>query len=294
MQADTMGRADSAPRKRRQPPRRSLAAVDAARSHVRSFQIAGTVIWALMLRNFRAEYGHRRLGLLWAFMPTLYVVLFFVLILTFIRHKSGILGHEVGPFIALGLLPLQMFQKISKDVSKATSQGKALLAFPRVKVMDLYLANVFLQFAIISVVFTAIMSIFVLLGHIPPPAEPDQILLPVLIAAVFGLGMGLVDTVFSRLISGWSLAWQALNRLLFLTSGIFFIADGFPQSAKDILYYQPLLHLTEWLRSAYYGDFESNFYDPYYPLGLSLALLAFGLTLERIFRNRVLQTKKKK
>src|SRR5690606_8069890 len=101
---------------------------------------------------------------------TLYLVVFFVFIFSMIRDRSGLLGHAVGPFITLGLMNLQFFQGVSRSVSKAPQTGKSLLVFPRVKVMDLYLAKYFLQIAILTVVFTSFMFVFVMTGQIPPPA----------------------------------------------------------------------------------------------------------------------------
>jgi capsular polysaccharide transport system permease protein len=266
---------------------------DAFIVNVRSFSITGQVIWALILRNFRAEYGHRRLGLLWAFIPPLVTVAFLVLILSSVRHDMAPIGHDVAPFLALGLLNLNFFQGTMRGVAASINGGKSLLVFPRVKVLDLYLARFLLEVAILTVVFTVFMSAFVLFDLIPPPEELDRVLLPLFIGSMIGLGGGLMHAVLLRLTPAWDLVWKVVSRVLFLSSGLFFIADGMPIKIQALLYYNPILHLCEWVRSGYYADYESRFLDPTYPVGFMLVVLLLGFCCERVFRRTVLEYRRR-
>ena len=87
------------------------------------------------------------------------------------------------------------------------------------------------------------------------------------------------------------MVWAVIGRIVFLTSGLFFVADGMPLALQEWLYYNPILHLTEWLRSGYYANYESRFLDPAYPLGFMLAVLLLGFAAERVFRADLLRGK---
>lgn len=281
---------------RRRPARRGpfVRAGAAVRSVAESLSVTGRVLWALMLRDFRAQYAHRRLGLLWAFMPPLYMVAFFVIMFTLIRHNTAPIGHSVGPFVALGALNLLLFQSVMKAVSRAAQAGKALLVFPRVKVLDLYLSRYLTSLAVLTVVFTTFMAAFVFFGQIGPPDQLERVLVACALVSIIGFGMGLIDTVLSRRISGWDLVWRVVSRTNFMTSGLFFVADGMPGPVKAILWYQPLLHTNEWIRSGYYASFESRFYDWEYPASVALGVLILGLLLERTERANILSTKRRR
>jgi capsular polysaccharide transport system permease protein len=266
---------------------------DALASHARSFRITGQVIWALMLRKFRTDYGHRRLGLLWAFIPPLFTVAFFVLLFSIIHQgPSAPIGHDLAPFIALGMMNLQFYRGTLGGIAGSLRRGKRLLIFPRVKIFDLYISAFLLEIAILVVVFSVFMAAFVFFGLIPPPDEFDRVLMPLLISSVIGVGVGFIHAVLSLKVVIWSMIWAMIGRIVFITSGLFFIADGMPLALQQWLYYNPILHLSEWLRSGYYADYESRFLDPVYPLAFMLAVLIIGFAVERVFRADLLRGKR--
>jgi capsular polysaccharide transport system permease protein len=268
------------------------ALFDPVVSHARSVRITGQVIWALMLRKFRADYGHRKLGVFWAFLPPLFTVAFFVAIFTVIKAgQAAPIGHDPAPFIALGLMNLQFYRSVLGGIAGSLRRGKSLLIFPRVKVYDLYIAAYLLEVAILVVVFTVFMAAFIFFGLIPMPEEFDRVLLPLLISSMLGVGVGYIHAVLSLKVVGWAMVWTVIGRIVFLTSGLFFVADGMPLALQEWLYYNPILHLTEWLRSGYYANYESRFLDPAYPLGFMLAVLLLGFAAERVFRADLLRGK---
>jgi capsular polysaccharide transport system permease protein len=59
-----------------------------------------------------------------------------------------------------------------------------------------------------------------------------------------------------------------------------------PETIRDYLDYNPLLHLVEWLRSAYYSSYDEALVDKTLVLGVAASLLALGLAGERFLRGR--------
>ena len=80
-----------------------------------------------------------------------------------------------------------------------------------------------------------------------------------------------------------------MGRPLFLSTGVFFTAEMLPSSVREILLYNPLLHIIEMLRTAFFVEFESRYADPDYALTWATAVLAVGLLIHRALRRQVLK-----
>jgi capsular polysaccharide transport system permease protein len=61
-----------------------------------------------------------------------------------------------------------------------------------------------------------------------------------------------------------------------------------PALARDILAYNPLLQVIEWMRSAYYEGYGDLVLDRTYVLSVAAITLFLGLLLERAMRGHLL------
>jgi capsular polysaccharide transport system permease protein len=248
----------------------------------------GQAVWAIMLRDFRTRYGGRRLGMFWAFFePAMYVFVFSV-ILSLIRQRTTPLGSEVAPFIALGIMNYMMFNAVERFIRRGLKQNKNLLSFPRIKPIDIYVGRFATEIATLLVVFVLMFWLFIALGWIGYPDEPHRLLLPLFLSAVMGFSVGIFNGAVVALVDIWSTVYQFFQRALFFTSGVFFLASGMPTQLRQYLYYNPLLHNAEWVRSAYYDTFESRFLDVEYTVLVTIVVLFIALIVERAVRKLVL------
>ncbi|WP_237152652.1 ABC transporter permease [Oryzibacter oryziterrae] len=254
-----------------------------------SFNRFGSAIWAIVLRELRAQYGDRKLGFFWAFsQPVAYIFVVSVAMAAVRGERTSELTGDFAPFVTLGLLNLNLFSAIEGSVRNAVSGNKGLLSFPRIKVLDLYISKMVVEVAINLIVFSALMLIFVILGHVPPPKDPIRFFLPMSCAIISGFSFGVINSVVSSLYKTWNNIFTVAVRINFFTAGLFFLARDMPPEIQQALYFQPLLHTAEEIRSAWYPDFESQFVDMRVPVWTSAALLLFALLLERVLRGKVL------
>ena len=73
----------------------------------------------------------------------------------------------------------------------------------------------------------------------------------------------------------WEQIWKIVSRPLFLASGVLYTYEDLPGIAQDVLWFNPLLHVTGLMRMA--------FYDTYAPTYISLTYVAMlGMTLVTI------------
>lgn len=260
-----------------------------ASSLAQSSTRVGRAVWAITLRSFRAEYGDRRLGLFWAFVePSIYI--FVVTVVMGAAHQGRVspIGGHLVPFVALGVLPYLLFTSIESSVRGGINSNKALLNFPQIKPMDIYIGRTLTELAALSVVFVLLFLLFIGLGLVGAPDEPHRMIVPILLIITCGFSIGIINSIIIVKYRFWANIYQVINRFLFFTSGIFFTATTAPPSVQGFLYYFPIIHATEWLRSAYYSSFESRFMDIEYLTSLALILLLFALMSERVFRDMLI------
>jgi capsular polysaccharide transport system permease protein len=244
--------------------------------------------WAIMLREFRSLYGARRLGLAWAFLkPASYVIIFTVLF-AFLREHNSPLGHHIAPFMAMGIMNYLLFNVSESSVRNGLRANKSLLSYPRVKPFDVYVGRLLMNFVVNAVVFAVMFVMFILLGLINPPAEPDRLIAPLLSSVLLGFGFGMLNASVIGVYKLWESIWGVISRFIFFTSGVFYLADSMPLPVQRILYWQPLIHNAEWVRSAWYQSFESRFMDPSYVWWVTIVVLFFSFICERALRNQVL------
>ena len=116
-----------------------------------------------------------------------------------------------------------------------------------------------------------------------------RVLMYLFLAAFLGLGLGLLSGAVKLYWPNWSTFQSVLMRIMFFTSGKFFLADSLPRTLQEWLWYNPMLHVTEGVRSAFFRGFESRFLDPAYPVLCMLLLLFLGLASERVSRGKLMR-----
>ena len=78
------------------------------------------------------------------------------------------------------------------------------------------------------------------------------------------------------------------GRPLFFISGLFFTAEMMPTGVREFLLLNPILHMIEWLRSAFFVEFESRHASVEYALAGALVSAFLGLVMLRGLGKRIL------
>jgi capsular polysaccharide transport system permease protein len=108
------------------------------------------------------------------------------------------------------------------------------------------------------------------------------------LAAVLGLGVGSVNAVLMGFYPTWESIWSIITRPLFIASGILILYETLPNTVRDILWWNPLLHIVGEMRTGFYPMYDATYVSLIYVLMVALALLAFGLMLLRRYHREIL------
>ncbi|MEE9322798.1 MAG: ABC transporter permease [Granulosicoccus sp.] len=246
------------------------------------------VINALLLREAMTRYGQHKIGFLWALIEPIIMVLLFLAVLVLMRSGSpGGMPHV--QFMIAGIVPFMMFRNLISQMQGALSGSRSMLGFPQVTTFDVIIARGVLEVAVMMSVYVLMLSVAHLLGYSIRVERPLEVLAVCGLFSMTGIGLGFFFASVSPIIpSVRQISSVFMGRPLLLGSGLFYVADVLPTAIRDMLLYNPILHLMELLRSAFFIEFESTYASWGYAVSWAVGSLALGLTTHQALKRRAI------
>ena len=255
------------------------------RIHNRPRLLTPRVILALMLREMSSTHGRSVGGYIWLILEPILGIALLTLIFSY-GFRTPRLGINFPIFFATGILPFLFFNTVSGNVASAINYSRALLGYPRVTYVDTIIARALLS------TLTQLLVSFILLTAIVLYFETRTVfilqyaLLAYAMAFALALGIGVFNCFLFSMFPLWQRAWTILTRPLFIISGVFFLYESFPRALQQILWYNPLLHVTGEMRNAFYLQYEPNWVSPLYVFSVAAITGALGMVfLHRYHRD---------
>lgn len=240
----------------------------------------GRTVLALMLREMSTTYGRSPGGYIWAILEPLGAIMLMTVVFSLFTRAPPI-GTNFILFYATGFLPFALYQDTSMSVGRCISYSRALLGYPTVTWMDALLARFVLNSLTTIMAGYLILTVIMLVFETGAVIKIESILLSMTMAALLGLGVGSMNCVLSGLFPTWITIWSILNRPLFLISGIFLLYDDLPGWIRDIMWYNPLVHVIGVMRHGFYPMYAAAYVSYSYVFGIALTLTALGFLLLR-------------
>ncbi|MCW9043948.1 MAG: ABC transporter permease [Pseudopelagicola sp.] len=240
------------------------------------------VIAALILREMATRYGRSPGGYVWAFLEPLggIIILSFAFSLL-IRTPS--LGTSFILFFATAYLPLQVYSTVSMTTQHSLNFSRALLRYPVVSWIDAILARFILNGLTTSLVTYILLAVILIFTGTRSVLVFVPLIQAVGLALLVGLGVGAFNCVVGGFFPLWERVWQIGTRPLFLASGVFYIYEDLPRIAQDILWFNPLMHITGLMRTGVFTTYHPEYISKTYVAFFGLFFLFFGLLLLRRF-----------
>jgi capsular polysaccharide transport system permease protein len=187
------------------------------------------------------------------------------------------------------VLPYILCLYPARQMMVALVQNQPLLNFPIVKTHDVIVARGILEIVnAFWVVFLFCLILYVA-GIDFMPQRPEDAVMAILATLYLGFAIGFISAILYKLLRAWLAIQIGLMVIMYISSGPFFVPTTMPQSVRDIIWYNPMLHAVEWLRSAYYEGYGHGLLDPGYLIGYSTVVLLIGLAAERGVRGRLME-----
>ncbi len=247
----------------------------------RRFRTFRTIL-ALLLREMETTHGRSSFGYLWAAGEPVAGILLLTLIFS-IAFTAPPVGTSFAFFYASGYLPFVAYLEISQRVSQSIRFSKPLLFYPGVTFLDAVLARFLLAAATQTFVAASVLGAILGLGHVDAILRWDALGLGLTLVLALGLAVGVLNCFLIELAPGWERVWAILTRPLFLLSAIVFQFDSVPEPWRDLLWFNPLVHVVGQVRIGLYATYDGDYVAPVYVLGLSAIALTAGLLFLRRF-----------
>lgn len=245
------------------------------------------VIAALILREMATRYGRSPGGYLWAFLEPLggIIILSYAFALL-IRTPS--LGTSFILFFAAAYLPLQVYATVTRTTQNALTFSKALLHYPVVSWIDAVVARFVLNGLTTSLVTYILLALILIFTGTRSVLDFVPLVQAVGLALLVGLGLGVFNCVMFGFFPLLERVWQIGTRPLFLASGIFYIYEDLPKLAQDILWFNPLMHITGLMRTGVFTTYHPEYISKTYVVFFGMFFLFFGALFLRRFHRELL------
>jgi capsular polysaccharide transport system permease protein len=239
---------------------------------------------ALVIRELRARVQGQWLSLMWMVLEPLAHVLAILALLGARRHFVSI-NIEFPVFLVTGLLPFFIFRNLARRLSKSISANKGLFAYRQVMPIDALVARGFVEVGLSSMVYVAALALLGWLGYHWFPREPLELAGVSLALIVLGASFGLLFAVIAHNRPRVDAVIGLIFLPLYFASGVIFPVHNLSPSLREVLLFNPVLHLIELSRFHFLPNYSLlPGVDPFYPAAWALALGALSLSLYRVYR----------
>ncbi|KEQ12194.1 ABC transporter permease [Endozoicomonas numazuensis] len=238
------------------------------------------VLHALLIRELKTRFGAYRLGIAWAFIePLLQIAVFMGLF--YFGGRSSVGGLEIPLFLATGIAPFLYFKKVIMQSMSAVNANKNLLIYRQVRVFDTFLTRFALEFVTSFIVLVVIILITWWVGYKVSLVNSLIFIYAYILLSIIAFGLGLIFGVINTLYPEPGKFIPALLRPLMFISGTFFSINELPANAQELLLWNPLIHVFEFMRSSFSYDYDTSLLSLEYLELWALASLTLGLLMLR-------------
>ena len=255
-----------------------------------AFQIQRRIIKALMLRDMKTRFGRSYVGYLIAIIwPLSHMMM--IMGAQFVVGRVVPIGTDLTIFCATGILPYILCLYPARMMMGAVVTNKPLLLFSIVKTTDMLISRAILETLSAFMVAFIFMAILYSFNVDLTPIDTSEAIWAVFASIYVGIACGFLNAIlFVVFKAPYNIAFIVITILLYATSGSLLLSSSWPVEVRDILWFNPMFQLVEWMRTAYYDGYANSSLSRTYTLSFATICLFLGLVGERAFRGRLYQS----
>ena len=253
-------------------------------SFFQAFSLQGRVLWALMLREIHGKQGKSRLGYLWQINKTAFGIAVFWGV-RHLTHGQAPQGLPMPIFLLMGFIPWYIFSEIVARTMEAVNTNLALLTFPQITPLDLFLSSALVVWVTEVVIMLLFLVVFHFAGYSFVLLNPLGLFTTLVGLGLFAFGLGLILTACARYLPVVEKIVPMVMRLLFFASGIFFSPRQVAGRLGDAILWNPLTGFIELCRSFFILPTPPQDIKITFILCLTVFFIGIGLLLERHIRS---------
>jgi capsular polysaccharide transport system permease protein len=213
-------------------------------------QITYTTWSALFLRTALFRLAASRFAWFWMVAAPIAQISLLIAVFTYlrVRHIGGI---SIALWVMVGVLTFNIFRGTASSAMAALRGTRPLYTNPQIVPFDIVIVTAALEGFVMTVVFILLFMGASLLDFDLTPADPLGVLEALFGVWLFGVGFGLIGSVFSTVLPPVAAAMSFLLRPLWFVSGVIFPVTQLPYPARGWFLWNPLVHGLESARRGF-------------------------------------------
>jgi capsular polysaccharide transport system permease protein len=252
-------------------------------------QIQKSVVFALMMRELQTRFGGQMIGLFWVLFEPIANIVVFLMIRVVLRDRYAGVQMDPSVFLIVAMIPFFVFRNIWFRAAGAGAGNSGLFSYRQVKPLDAMIARSIIEAMIYAVIFVLLIGYFGWTGATVMPGRPLEYMGVVALLIIWGLALGLITAVLGHNRPAVQTFLRLLSMPLYILSGVIIPLSRFPATMHEFLLWNPLLHLVELSRWAYFPSYQVfRGANLEYPLSVGLVLFALGMVMYRVNRLKLI------
>lgn len=191
--------------------------------------------------------------------------------------RTLVLDMPALPFAVVGVSGILMFRSVMNRMTVGMGRDANLLSLPRISVFDVYLARALHMGLIYMAIGALYLYVLYLFGTGGAPEDPLRVLGWWAMIWSMGFGFGLTLGGLMRIMPWIRRLNIVIFRFTFMTSGVFYVSEQLPDEIKRIVIWNPLLHMFQNMRDAYFWEYSTKETSFAYPAVAAILMLFVGL-----------------
>lgn len=231
------------------------------------------------------RYGRDNLGFLWVFVEPMLLCIGVLIIYSVVRGNEH--GVAVVSLTLSGYMPLTLWRHLTQNSVMLYRRSTSVLYHRFITLYDIFFARMIMEFAGSTCAFLVIYMTLLALGLTEPVRDLGTLVGGWLLLWFFGVSSA---CLFAAMTESWEVTEKLMGPFQYLTvplSGAFFLVDWLPRGAQDFIWFNPLTHCFEMVRSGYFGDEVVTHYVVWYPLLWAMTQFYIGLRWTEAARKRI-------
>lgn len=242
------------------------------------------IIWVLTWLKFLPRTRRESAKLFWIFAEPAGQLAVLIVIFTYIG-RSPAYGTSMALFLMTGIVMLNFFSVGSQMIMRSMLQTSNRVRLSPIGLFHDALASViFKTITAMGYTLVLLIGIAAVQNISIIPHHPLRVIEAFVTCGVLCLGVGLLRGYATRYMPVIERIYGTLTRGMIFISGVFYVPSFLPPQVRDLLYYNPVLHVVELYRLGVYDQYPTIVYDATYLRLFVLVTIALGFTL--IWRNR--------
>ena len=240
---------------------------------------------ALVDRDIRTRFAGGAFGHAWAII----IPVSWIAAITVFFHWTGRtapISSNMPLFLATGMVPYLIFRQSVTAMMRARTANRHLITLGPAKMEDVFTATALLEL-LNAILFSAvILTLIAVWIGTQTPQDPLVAIYGLGLAWALGISFGRFAATLASISDSAMRLTPIILRPFFWISGIFFIAAELPAWLLSYLWFNPLLHAVEILRSGYFAGFDSYVATSAVPIAATIIFYLSSRLLEAYLTSR--------